>query len=286
MESILRRGDIKMENQSTRHIAKRRSFILKLATLGGALVAAKSALADNDVTGGDRLNALEAKIDSMALQIGLLEDTQAIRKLQHAYGYYLDKCLYEETVDLFADDSEVRFMGGIWKGKAGVRRLYVVTFQAIFTNGKNGPIPGFLLDHPQLQDIVDVAPDRASAKGRFRCLMQAGVHVDSDAPVAVRDREQGRPPRQWWEGGMYENKYVREAGVWKIKLLNYNPIWHADFDKGWAYTKPEYVPAYSKTWPDNPNGPDELDSGFLGLWPNTKTVPFHYEHPVTGKPWS
>ena len=46
----------------------------------------------------------------------------AVRRLQHAYGYYLDKCLYDEVVDLFSDSGEVRFMGGIFKGKAGVRR--------------------------------------------------------------------------------------------------------------------------------------------------------------------
>jgi hypothetical protein len=211
-----------MENDTIRHKAKRRSFILKLATMGGAFVAARTALSDDSNTGKDRLSMLESEIQSMKLQIGRLEDAQAIRKLQHAYGYYLDKCLYEETVALFADDSEVHFMGGIWKGKAGVRRLYVDTFQAIFTDGKNGPVPGFLLDHPQLQDIVDVSPDRKSAKARFRTLMQAGTHVDSQAPIAVRGREQGLPPRQWWEGGMYENRYVREDGIWKIKTDRMN----------------------------------------------------------------
>ena len=265
---------------------RRRSFILKLATIGGVLAAARPALSDEDRNNKDQLSALQSELEAMRLQIGRLEDAQAIRKLQHAYGYYLDKCLYEETVALFAEDCEVRFMGGIWKGKKGARRLYVDTFQGFFTDGKNGPVAGFLLDHLQLQDIVDVADDRASAKARFRTLMQAGTHIDSEAPMAVRDRERDLHPRQWWEGGIYENHYVRENKVWKIKLLNYNPLWHADFDKGWSYTKPEYIPAYSETWPDNPNGPDALDPDFLGLWPKTETVPFHYDHPVSGKPWS
>ena len=264
----------------------RRSFFLRLAALAGALIPLKAALAGTKDDPQDRVGALEREVESMKAHIGQLEDSNAIRKLQYAYGYYLDKCLYEETVRLFANDCEVRFMGGIWKGEAGARRLYVDTFGAFFTDGKNGPLPGFLLDHLQLQDIVDVAPDRSSAKARFRTLMQAGVHNDSEAPMARWSREQGRHPRQWWEGGIYENEYVREDGTWKIKVLNYNPLWHADFDKGWAYTKPEYIPAYAETWPDNPNGPDELDQDFLGLWPKTKTVPFHYEHPVTGEPWA
>lgn len=279
---------VKLANESGDLSAgnERRSFFLKLAALGSVLVPLKAAFGARTNDDRDRVSVLEQEIASLKQQVGRIEDLNDVRKLQHSYGYYLDKCLYEEVAQLFADDSEVRFMGGIWKGKAGVRRLYVGVFGSFFTGGKNGPVPGFLLDHPQLQDVIDIAPDRSSAKARFRSLMQAGVHVDSDSPMANWGREQGNHPWQWWEGGIYENRYVRENGVWKISLLNYNPVWHADFDKGWANTKPEYVSAYSETYPDNPNGPDELDKKFLGLWPNTKTVPFHYPHPVTGDSWS
>ena len=134
--------------------------------------------------------ALAARVEQLADEVGLLNDAQAIRKLQHAYGYYLDKCLYDEVVDLFADGGEVRFMGGAFKGKAGLRRLYCDRFRKNFTGGYNGPVYGFLLDHLQLQDIVDVAPDRNTARGRFRCFMQAGSHeTKKDAP--------GHMPKQW-----------------------------------------------------------------------------------------
>lgn len=59
-----------------------------------------------------------------------------------------------------------------------MRRLYVERFQKRFTAGRNGPVKGFLLDHPQLQDIVTVSPDRLSAKFRGRSMMQAGRHRD------------------------------------------------------------------------------------------------------------
>jgi len=75
----------------------------------------------------------------MSNQIGILEDTNAIRKLQHAYGYYLDKCLYKEVVDLFADDGEAHFNGGIYKGKdKGVRRLYIDGFSKDLPEAKTG----------------------------------------------------------------------------------------------------------------------------------------------------
>lgn len=224
-----------------------------------------------------RISALEEKVARLSNHIGMLEDAHEIRNLQYKYGYYIDKCLYDETVDLFAEDGQVRFMGGVFKGKAGVRRLYCDRFRANFTGGKNGPVPGFLLDHPQLQMIVDVAPDRKTAKVRGRSMMQAGRHESSKVAEAL--------PRQWWEGGIYENQYVNENGVWKIKVLNYNPQWHADFDKGWAYTSPDYVPMFKQTYPDDPAGPDELITPAPSIWPRTDVVPFHYAHPVTGKPW-
>lgn len=260
---------------------QRRGFLLRLAAGLAMLVPARQALSRADAEAAQTASGDELAV--LRDRIARLEDEQAIRKLQHAYGYFIDKCLYEETVDLFAEDGEVRFMGGIWRGKRGVRRLYVDTFQRVFTNGHNGPVPGFLLDHPQMQDVVHVAEDRTTARARYRSLMQAGTHIDSDAPMAESVRA-GRAPQQWWEGGIYENQYVREDGVWKIRVLNYRPFWHAEYDKGWAYTKPEYIPAYSTTYPDNPTGPDALDPDFKGLWPVTDTVPFHYPHPVTGRP--
>lgn len=222
--------------------------------------------------------ALAHKVEQLTHEVGLLNDAQAIRKLQHAYGYYLDKCLYDEVVDLFADSGEVRFMGGAFRGKAGLRRLYCDRFRQNFTGGYNGPVHGFLLDHLQLQDIIDVAPDRAAARARFRCFMQAGSHeTKKDAPAHL--------PKQWWEGGIYENDYIRENGVWKLQVLNYTAVYHGLYESGWAHTPPRFVPFFTETFPANPAGPDVLVEPRPVIWPETSVVPFHYVHPVTGRPW-
>ena len=219
----------------------------------------------------DRIAALEAQVAGLTRRLQVQEDEQAVRKLQHLYGYLIDKCLYNEVVDLFTENGEVRFFGGLFRGKAGAKRLYVDRFQATFTHGNNGPIDGFLLDHPQHQDVVDILDDGVTAHGRFRCTMQAGLHKDYG------------PPRQWWEGGIYENVYRKVDGVWRIHVLNYNPQWHADFETGWAHTRPQYVPFFSTTCPEDPLGPDELIKD-VWLWPTHKVVPFHNRHPVTGEP--
>jgi hypothetical protein len=262
-----------------RSLFRRASLVLYAALVPGAARAAQS----NARPKIDELNALREQVRQMSNQLGILEDTHAIRKLHHAYGYYLDKCMYQEVVKLFAEDGEVYFNGGIFVGRdKGVRRLYIDAFQQTFTKGKNGPVHGFLLDHLQMQDIVDVATDRKTAQARFRCFMQAGSHESSKAPLAESARKQGRQPAQWWEGGIYENRYVRENGIWKIRLLNYRAVWHADFETGWAHTRPNYVSPFSSTFPENPTGPDRLIEPPPVLWPDTAVVPFHYPHPVTG----
>lgn len=231
------------------------------------------------MTDTNRLDALEAQVAQLTQRLTVREDELDVRKLQHLYGYLIDKCMYDEVVDLFTDDGEVRFFGGVWKGKEGARRLYVDRFRKRFTHDNNGPIDGFLLDHPQLQDIVDIQPDGVTALVRSRSMMQAGRHKDyvsSDNPAAAT-------PRQWWEGGIYENTYKKVDGVWRIHVLNYFPHWHADFDKGWAYTEAEYVPFPKELYPADPSGPDALIDDHW-LWPTHKLLPFHMPHPVTGKP--
>ena len=216
---------------------------------------------------------LKARIDRLEHELGVQQDVNALRKVQYTYGYFIDKTQYDEVVDLFAEDGEVCFLGGVYKGREGVKRLYIGRFRKTFTNDHNGPIYGWLLDHPQLQMIIDVAPDRKTAKVRGRSMMQAGMHANV-----------GGNTRQWWEGGIYENQYVRENGVWKLKLLNYNAHWHASFEHGWAYTKPDFIPMAKVCYPEDPLGPDVLMDPQPLLWPATDIVPFHFHHPVTGKP--
>lgn len=134
-------------------------------------------------------------------------------------GYYLDKCHYEQVVDLFEEDGTVIFHGGIFKvsqtrlvrsgfaadavlqGKKGAERLYLGRFRDRFTGGRNGPVQGFLLDHLLAQDVITVSPDRLEARMRMRTLMSAGRHRDHPVDPATAPTV----PRQWWEGGIYES---------------------------------------------------------------------------------
>ena len=56
-------------------------------------------------------------MDRLSNQLGILEDEKAIRTLHQTYETFLDSGRYEEVVGLFAEDAEVVFNGGVFKGK-------------------------------------------------------------------------------------------------------------------------------------------------------------------------
>ena len=222
---------------------------------------------------GTELAALTARIDKLEHDLAIQQDIHQIRRIQYTYGYFIDKSQYQECLDLFSDEGEVWFLGGVYKGKAGLSRLYLERFRGSFTQGHNGPRYGWLLDHPQLQMVIDVADDRQTATVRGRSMMQAGLHESAEGAQ-----------RAWWEGGLYDNRYVREDGVWKIARLGYFPFWHGSFADGWAKTPIDFIPNPKVCFPEDPLGPDYILEPAPRLWPATDIVPFPYNHPVTGEP--
>ena len=190
----------------------------------------------------------------LSARVERLEDVNAIRKLHYAYGYYIDVCMYDEVVDLFARDGEAIFLSGIYRGREGVTRLYKTWFQNFFTGGKPGPVDGFLLDHFQMQDIITVADHGASAQGRFRALLAGGSHDSWE------EKPEGLP-RQFWEAGVYENDYVREEASGRSGGRPHQ--WQADYEAGWATRS---APQPSPPFP-NPLGPDELLDIKRPMWP-------------------
>ena len=107
----------------------------------------------------------------------------------------------------------------------GVKRLYGDWIAGRFTGGRPGPVNGLLLDHFQMQDIITVAPDRQSAKGRFHGILLGGWHDD------FQETREEIMPQQFMEAGIYENDYVIESGVWKIKRLDYMMQWQGDYEE-------------------------------------------------------
>lgn len=271
------------------HELKRRSFIgrmgaylalLPIALTTTAAFARATKRREVPVSHDERVLAMERQMELMATRLGALEDIEAIRRLQHAYGYYLDKCLYSEIVDLFAEDGEVHIDGGIYRGRAGQRRFYMGRLEQQFAGGVQGPVNGLLLDHLTLQDVIDVAADRHTAKARFRLFVQGGSHDSRTAPPAAG-------PQQWWEGGICENTYVKaDDERWRFARLSYRTVYQAPYESGWAHTAIAPETTVRKAYPEDPLGPDEVLPVSPPVWPEAPVVPFHYPNPVTDKPWA
>ena len=215
----------------------------------------------------------EERIAALEARVAALEDEKAIRRLHHAYGYFMDKWLFPEIVDLFTDDVELHFLNGVFRGRAGAERMY-----GYAGAGVRGPRDGLLFEHLLMQDAIDVAVDGLTAKGRFHAILFVSVHDSVKAHYPDW-------PAQFWEGGIHENDYRKQAGIWKISRFNYRIAYQADYATGWAHSpdEPLMVTPFTGTWPEVPGGPDELRP-MPPQWPKATLPPFHFAHPVTGRP--
>ncbi len=219
---------------------------------------------------------LQRQVKDMAGRLARLDAESAIRRLHHAYGYFMDYCWFDEVIDLFASDGEAVFLSGVYKGRASLERLYKTFLGQAYTGGELGPIYGFLADHFLMQDVITLSANGQTAKMRGRALLMLGSHESrANAPPQL--------PPQVYEAGMYENDYVLEDGVWKIARLEYALQWQALYDKGWAHTEtdlPPQVPVY----PESPIGPDFLIETTRKVWPERSAMEMHFSNPVTGRP--
>jgi hypothetical protein len=202
---------------------------------------------------GAQLKKLQAQVEDLERRIGKAEDFVALSNLEDAYGYYLDKCQWDQAADLFARDGRIEVGGrGVYIGQDRVRAFmhHLPKFQY-----------GQVFNHMQLQPVITVEPDGKSAKARWRAVIQAGVLHKS---------------AQWGEG-TYENEYVKENGVWKFKSVHFFATYYIDYDKGWDKGGAA-PPAPIKEFP-----PDQPPSVDYKTFPDVFIPPYHYKNPVTGK---
>ena len=207
----------------------------------------------------DEVRSRLAAVKTRAERVG---DVNEIENLQGSYGYYTDKMLWEEVVDLFADDGTLEIgPSGVYVGKDSIRR-YLLSL----SGGKPGPLEGVLNDHFQLQPIVTVAADGLTAKGRWRLFLMTGVAGSGSGGN--------------WGDGVYENEYVKENGVWKIRSLHWFANFVAPYEGGWLNADPKAIDSYAMGRGVTPDRPSTVA---YDPYPGVFVPPFHYPNPVTGQ---
>jgi len=151
-----------------------------------------------------------ADLERRAQRLG---DEAAVANLQHAFGYYLDRKLWDDAADLFAPDGDLQLGPG---PKASGPTRIPDALAAAF--GGPGLKRGEMFDHILLGTVVDLSPDGDRARAWTTSLGMIG--------------QTGRGAR--WELGTFETSFVRQGGVWKVRALRFRPRMTADYDKGWA----------------------------------------------------
>jgi SnoaL-like domain len=199
---------------------------------------------------------LARALDGLERRLRRLHAVTEIENLLAAYGYYLDKQCWDALTELFAEDATMEIsQRGVYVGRASIRR-------ALELFGPQGIEPGHVHNHMQMQPVVHVSADGQRAWARSRAFSQLGTYQGGGI----------------WHGGLYENEFVEERGVWKFKTDHVYTTYFALCEPGWMSGPRPTAKASEKIPPDRP--PSVVYESF----PEVYVPPFHYPHPVTGRP--
>lgn len=200
-----------------------------------------------------------ARVQAIQDKALTVSNVDELRNLQGIYGYYVDKAQWDDVADLFTDNGTMELgLNGLYAGKKSIRKyLYSLT------GGKPGLRAGEINNHFQLSPVITVAADGLSARARWRSIIQGGTY--------------GKGSGGDWGEGIYENEYVKENGVWKLKTLHFYTKFYAPYEGGWTRAPKDSALRYGKS---NVR-PDKPTSVKYQPYPAHFTPPFHYENPVT-----
>lgn len=209
--------------------------------------------------GGDAQRDVEVVLAAAERAAARYKDYHEIENLTNAYGYYLDKNLWNDLADLFAEDGSIELaQRGVYEGRDRVRGFLLAVFGR---GGVEGPVAGRLGNHVQMQPVIHIAPDGRSAQVRSRALQQLNFGAGASLGAAI-----------------YENAAVKENGVWKLSRVHAYNTWTAGYEGGWHRDPGRSVPGPSEDYP--PDAPPTLE---FEMFPNVYRLPFHYRNPVSGR---
>ncbi|MBB5985580.1 nuclear transport factor 2 family protein [Sphingobium lignivorans] len=150
--------------------------------------------------------------DALSRRVAALNAEDDVRNLQHAYGYYVDRRMWDDVVDLFARDGVIELGGKVYRGQQGVHRAMEIM-------GPQGLRQGILNAHLPFGTVVEVMPGGREAYTRGTELAMIG---DAEAGTAR------------WKVHVFRNRFVREQGVWKVREMRVTPIMDVDYKAGWG----------------------------------------------------
>lgn len=217
------------------------------------LILAAAMMAGSGLARADDMADLHKSLDALTNRIERIQDFSDVEKLPRYYSYYVDKAQWRSVADLFTKDGTLEIGGrGIFVGRERAFEYLVVGL------GPIGPRDGIIIDHQNLDPLVTLHKDGKTAEVRATAFVMGGGG---------------------WGHVYYENDYVKEDGVWKMKKLHGPFNMYAGYKDGWV----DHV--ITNTYPEKFPPPPDLPPSVIYLtYPSYYAEPFDYVNPVTGKP--
>jgi hypothetical protein len=195
----------------------------------------------------------KATLISLEQRVDRLVAEDLARNLQNAYGYYIDRKMWDDVADLFTADGVLEIGGiGIYDGPKNIRR-------GLERDGPAGLKHGQLNDHPLFDTLIEVSPDGMEARVRG---MDFGMTGDFATGTA------------FWSADVFYNRFVKQDGVWKVREMRVFPLMKTDYTLGWGKSRSTPPVPTAALAPNRPV--PASDAG-------RNIIPAFLPHPVTGK---
>ena len=149
-------------------------------------------------------------LEKLEMGVRLLEDIEAIKKLQAAFCYANDDDDWQGVADLFVKDGVAEFGPfGHHEGKEEIGKFFRELPPSM-------PFRFHTLHNP----IIEVKGGKATGEWTFET---SATH--------------GSTNRALWIAGKYEVDYVKVDGEWKFKTFAGKFHYSTPYDEGWVKTK-------------------------------------------------
>ena len=196
---------------------------------GLAAVAGESPAAAADDLGG--------RVDRLVRDVERAEDIRAVKRLKRAYSHYLELGLWKDLIELFTENAVGDYPAGVFVGRENLWPHF------LDNNGRGilGVENGRLMPHISFQPVVNLSADGKTAWARWKVFAMLG----STTGLAS------------WNGMLYEDRYIKQDGVWKIDDLHTHSEWGGNYVGGWTAQRPRPAAA--------PGGPPAANPIFARL---------------------
>lgn len=162
-------------------------------------------------TGADAAPQPTERLSEVWPRLTALAAEDAARNLQHIYGYYVDRKMWDDVADLFAPEGVLSIEGmGHFQGRAAI-------LQAFERDGPAGLRHGELNDHPQFNLTVEIAPSGVEARVRGLDLGMTGRNGGDAA----------------WTLTTFDNRFLKRGDTWTVMEMRLYPEARADYYAGW-----------------------------------------------------